>query len=153
MARKSATNTKATNKLPIFDGHSVETQRLKCTGSADKDQWVAVPHEGDVIVYTITKSRVSNVDHKFTEDGVIRIENLHAVEVFADPDDKGRIAVLFKDLSAIEIDVRRENSGKVTLDDAVDEAAAAAAAAGATDQVGAQRAARAGKATKAAKKK
>lgn len=126
-----ARNTKATNKLPIFDGHAVETQRLKQSGAIDKDQWVAVPHEGDTVIFTISKSHVSDVGHKFTTDSVIRVENLHALDIIADADPKGAIAKLYADLFADEQKRHRDATGEANLDDAAEEQAATAAAAAA----------------------
>lgn len=116
-------------RLPDFEGHHVETQRLKLSGAVDKDQYIADHNEGDDIVFVVIKARVDNVGHKFIDDGVIRVEAIKVLD--AQPGNDNRAERLYKELAAEEIDRRRERSGQPSLDDAADEQAAADAAANA----------------------
>lgn len=142
------------SKLPTFEGHKVETQRLKLSGKADKDQWVADPHDGDQVVYFIGKGRLGQVNHEFIEDRTIRIEAIKTIDVHVQVDAADTIGSLYADLSAVEVETRRERSGVVTLDTAQEEAAAAAAAASSPgDAVAAARATRTRKPRKATAKK
>lgn len=122
--------------LPLFEGHKVATQRLKLTGSVDKDEFVAEPHDGDTIVFFTGKARLGNVGHEFIEDGTIRMERLNVLDIIVQTNDSDTIASLYTDLAGVEVEIRRERSGVASLDDAMDERSAenqagdAAAAAG-----------------------
>lgn len=161
-------DTVVQDRLPSFEGREVKTQRLKFTGSVDKDEYIADHNEGDDVVFVVCKMRVDNVGHKFVEDGVIRVEAVKVIDAVVDK--SGAAEKLYQEAAAAEIDLRRERSGVASLDDALDEsdaskAAAAAKAAldssdaddsgtgeggteGGGDEVAAARAARAGGAKK-----
>lgn len=136
-----------TDMLPLFEGHTVETQRLKLSGKVDKDQWVAEAHDGDTIVWFVGKGRLGNVGHEFVEDGTIRIERIAPLDLHVQISDDDTIAKLYQDLAAIESEIRREKTGAASFDDFLDESQAAdaaltAALAAGDDEVSAARAAR-----------
>lgn len=122
-------DTVVQDRLPSFEGREVKTQRLKFTGSVDKDEYIADHNEGDDVVFVVCKMRVDNVGHKFVEDGVIRVEAVKVIDAVVDK--SGAAEKLYQEAAAAEIDLRRERSGVASLDDALDESDASKAAAAA----------------------
>ena len=152
---------KGIDRLPIFEGREPEKQKLKISGTVEKDKWAAEAHHGDTYGFVIAKVRFGGIDHDFTDDGMIRVEDVKILDAVIEPqsDDPGAIGKLFRDLARREADARAELSGQSNLDHADNGLAAAnkaaktaQGAAGTVDKsnvspIGAKRASKAAKKT------
>lgn len=102
-------------RLPLFEGRVVETQKLKPSGTIDKDEWVCEAHDGGAVLYGVCMVRIDKVEHDFHDEGVCRVEKLIVADMVVEKPG-GRLEAEYRDARKAEQDVRDKNSGQGTLD-------------------------------------